>query len=35
LGGGTPEQNQRATQAMLKMKKLDLAALDQAKFEVE
>lgn len=35
LGGGTPEQNQRATQAMLKMKKLDLAALAQAKLEVD
>jgi predicted 3-demethylubiquinone-9 3-methyltransferase (glyoxalase superfamily) len=33
LGGGTPEQNKRATQAMLKMKKLDLAALERAKYE--
>ncbi|HQU71378.1 MAG: VOC family protein [Calditrichaeota bacterium] len=31
LSGGDPEQNKRATQAMLKMRKLDIAALRAAR----
>jgi predicted 3-demethylubiquinone-9 3-methyltransferase (glyoxalase superfamily) len=30
LGGSDPEGAQRATQAMLQMKKLDLAAMEKA-----
>ena len=31
LSGGTPEENQRATQAMLGMRRLDLAAIQAAR----